>query len=184
MYTCTWSGQNTALSHFVNVHVNQHILVHVIHVHVHKTLLYNKRGMSTQGVVLIREVLVGSTVHILYYMCMLSVIYISIIIYLVHSFVEVTTQLLCIPGVTYVLSERFSQDPVEAFFGRQRYKGGCSDNPSVKEFLSNTGSLQIQGSAALAPLRGNCRRKRATISVDDTPLPKRKRTQCKRIGKK
>ena len=93
-----------------------------------------------------------------------------------HSFVEVTTQLLSVPGVTYLLSERFNQDPVEAFFGKQRYKGRRSDNPSVKEFLDNTVSLRVQGSAALEPLRGNCNRKRKLpLSVDDAPLPKRKR---------
>ena len=102
-----------------------------------------------------------------------------------HSFVEVTTQLLSVPGVTYLLSERFSQDPVEAFFGKQRYKGGRSDNPSVKEFLDNTVSLRVQGSAALEPLRGNCTRKRkGPLSVDDTPLPKRKRKGNKSSNKK
>ena len=48
----------------------------------------------------------------------------------VHSFVEVATQLLGVPGAMYLLSERFCQDPLEAFFGKQRYKGGRNDNPS------------------------------------------------------
>ena len=77
-----------------------------------------------------------------------------------HSFAKVTTQLLGVPGVTYLLSERFNQDPVEVFFGKQRYKGSCSDNLSVKEFLDNIVSLRVQGSAALEPLRDNCTRKR------------------------
>ena len=101
-----------------------------------------------------------------------------------HSFVEVTTQLLGVPGVTYLLSERFNQDPVEAFFGKQRYKGRRSDNLSVKEFLDNTVSLRVQGSAALEPLRGNCTRKRKLpLSVDDAPLPKRKRKGKKASNK-
>ena len=76
-----------------------------------------------------------------------------------------------------MLSERFCQDPLESFFGKQRYRGGFGDNPSVKEFLDNTVSLRVQGSAALEPLRGNCTRKRnSTPIADDTPLPKRKRT--------
>lgn len=74
-----------------------------------------------------------------------------------------------------MLSERFCQDPLESFFGKQRYRGGFGDNPSVKEFLDNTVSLRVQGSAALEPLRGNCARKRPT--ADDTPLPKRRRTK-------
>lgn len=95
----------------------------------------------------------------------------------VNSFIEVTTTLLGIPGVTYLLSERFCQDPLESFFGKQRYRGGYGDNPSIKEFLDNTISLRVQGSAALEPLRGNCTRKRnSKLIIYDTPLPKRRRS--------
>ena len=34
-----------------------------------------------------------------------------------YSFVEMAPLLLAVPGVSYLLTERFSQDPVEAFFG-------------------------------------------------------------------
>lgn len=80
-------------------------------------------------------------------------------------------------GVKFLLSERFSQDPVEAFFGQQRAKGGRNDNPTVQQFCKTTVSLRVQGSAALDPLRGNCRKRPADriIHVDETPLPKRKR---------
>lgn len=93
------------------------------------------------------------------------------------SFVELVPMLLSVPGVTYNLSERFCQDPLEGFFGKQRYKGGRNENPSVKEFLDNTVFIRVQGSAALEPLRGNCSRKRkAPMTVSDDPLPKRKRS--------
>ena len=97
------------------------------------------------------------------------------------SFVEVTTVLFSVPGVQYFLSEKFCQDPLESYFGKQRYKGGRSDNPSVKEFIDNSVSLRVQGSAALEPLRGNCSRKRQhrPLQVDETPLPKRPRNQSK-----
>jgi hypothetical protein len=73
------------------------------------------------------------------------------------------------------MAERFCQDPLESFFGIQRSKGGRNDNPTVKEFLSNTTSIRIQQSAATAPFRGNCRRgQKHNINIDDTPLPKRK----------
>ena len=39
---------------------------------------------------------------------------------LVHSFLEMMPYLLSLPGVQYVLSEKLCQDPVEAFFGKQR----------------------------------------------------------------
>jgi len=80
-------------------------------------------------------------------------------------------------GVQYLFSERFCQDPVEAFFGKQRACGGRNDNPTVKQFIDNTVSLRLQGSVALDPVRGNCREKRRKkkVVIDETPLPKRKR---------
>ena len=44
-----------------------------------------------------------------------------------HSFVEVTTQLLGVPGVTYQLSERFNKDPVEAL-----HKAAFKDSLSLR----------------------------------------------------
>lgn len=95
------------------------------------------------------------------------------------SFVEVTKHLLKQPGVKYVLSERFCQDPLESFFGRQRSAGGRNSNPTVKQFIDNTVSLRVQGSAALAQIRGNCRKRplEKNTKVDNTPLPKRRRHQ-------
>ena len=81
-----------------------------------------------------------------------------------------------LPGVKYFFSERLTQDPLEAFFGKHRARGGRSDNPTVKQFLENTVSLRVQGSAALDPIRGNCRKKRRLCQenlIDDTPLHSR-----------
>ena len=72
-------------------------------------------------------------------------------VYVVHSFVELTKYLLALPGVRYVLSEKFCQDPLESFFGKQRMRGGYNDNPNVQMFLKNTISLRIQGSLASNP---------------------------------
>lgn len=99
--------------------------------------------------------------------------------YAVKSFTEVARFLLKIPGVKFLLSERFCQDPLEAFFGNQRAKGGRSDNPNVQQFCSSTVSLRVQGSAALAPIRGNCKRRTSTIDVNEAPLPKRRRQSKK-----
>ena len=92
-----------------------------------------------------------------------------------ESFLEVGLFLLQQSGVTFLYSERFNQDPPEAFFGQQRARGGRNDNPTVQQFCDSTVSLRIQKSAALEPLRGNCRRKTTSIIVDETPVPKRKR---------
>lgn len=95
----------------------------------------------------------------------------------VHSFVEMGKYLLEQDGVKYLFSERLCQDPVEAFFGKQRGCGGRNDNPNVKQFLENTSTLRVQGSVALDPVRGNCRKRKKSneATIDEAPLPKRKR---------
>ena len=67
------------------------------------------------------------------------------------------------------------------FFGKQRAQGGRNENPNAKQFMDNTVSLRVQGSMALEPVRGNCRKRRLGHKdvniVDDTALPKRKRAR-------
>ena len=105
----------------------------------------------------------------------------NLLVIAVHSFVEVCKLLLAVPDVSYILSEKFCQDPVESFFGKQSACGGRNENPNVKQFMDNTVSLRVQGSAALEPVRGNCR-KRASCSVPaDTPIPKRRRCTRKSV---
>ena len=83
----------------------------------------------------------------------------------------------------FFLSEQLNQDPLENYFGKQRSKGGRSDNPTAKQCLQNATSLRLQGSLALDPVRGNCRRKRRLFPaevIDNTPLPKRRKCRkCK-----
>ena len=52
----------------------------------------------------------------------------------VNSFTELGPKLLQLPGVKYLLSEVFSQDPLERYFSKQRHRGGSKDNPTVDEF--------------------------------------------------
>ena len=83
--------------------------------------------------------------------------------------------LLGISGVKFLLSERFTQDPVESFFGQQRQRGGGSENPTVHHFTYNTSSLRVQKSTApfaTSNVRGS-KHHQDTDVVDDTPLPKR-----------
>ena len=84
--------------------------------------------------------------------------------------------LLRVPGLKILLSERFTQDPLELFFGQQRQRGGGRDNPSVQQFLQATQSIRVQRSTA--PLtRSNVRASKYHATNDDTlaPIPKRKR---------
>jgi len=66
----------------------------------------------------------------------------------VTSFVEAGRYLLQYPGFKFLLSECFTQDPLEAFFSMQRQRGGGSDNPTALQFTYNTSSLRIQRSVA------------------------------------
>ena len=44
----------------------------------------------------------------------------------------------------YVSTERFCQDPLENYFGRQRSLGVWEDNPSLRDFGYNDNSIQNQ----------------------------------------
>ncbi len=75
----------------------------------------------------------------------------------VKSFVELTRYLLGLSSekCPYLLSEHFSQDPLENYFGQQRSRGGRNQNPTVQACLTSAQSLRVQGSMAMVPLRGN-----------------------------
>lgn len=98
----------------------------------------------------------------------------------VKSFTEVTRFLFTLPEMEghYLLSERFSQDPIENYFGQQRSRGGWSSNPTVSSLVTAAQSLRVQGSQAMIPIRGNSSRKRKLFPqevIDHNPLPKRPR---------
>ena len=81
----------------------------------------------------------------------------------------------------FLLSERFSQDPLENYFGQQRARGGRNEHPNLQQCLYNAAAIRIQKSVATDPVRGNCNRKRLLYAdegqpaFDSTPLNKRKR---------
>ena len=54
----------------------------------------------------------------------------------VNSIIQ-ATQFLLWHQVKYVLTERFCQDPLENWFGRQRSLGSRKDNPSMADFRYN-----------------------------------------------
>ena len=57
--------------------------------------------------------------------------------------------------VRYVLTERFSQDQLENYFGRQRSIGGRKDNPAIRDFGYNDNSIRNQ--KVFRPIAGNVR---------------------------
>ena len=100
----------------------------------------------------------------------------------VNSFVDMAKYLLSQgQDGLFMLSERISQDPLENYFGQQRARGGRNDNPSIQQCIHNAAALRVQKSLALNPVRGNCSRKRQLFQdppqIDNTPLPKRKRSK-------
>ena len=93
----------------------------------------------------------------------------------VHSFKEVCKYLLH-NGVKFILSERFCQDDLENYFGRQRAIGSRKDNPSVKDVGYNDNTIKSQFS--IRPIAGNVHGNGNKFNIiDETPLPKRKKLQ-------
>ena len=59
----------------------------------------------------------------------------------VKSFTELGPKLLAIRGVEYLLSEVFSQDPLECYFSKQCHRGGSNENPTVEQVPLSTMTL-------------------------------------------
>ena len=54
----------------------------------------------------------------------------------------------------FLLSEKFSQDPLEEHFARQRRRGGCCENPSLYAFGN---LLNVVQSNLIKKMKGNTR---------------------------
>ena len=94
----------------------------------------------------------------------------------VLSFCELGPHLLEANDFKYLLSEVFSQDPLESYFSRQRHKGGACDNPSAQQFYYNTVSLAQQGEIYHDLTTMNVESHvQATKSSCDLPLQKRRK---------
>lgn len=98
---------------------------------------------------------------------------------LVHAFTEMLQQLFKLDGVKFVYSERFCQDNVEIFFGKQRARGRRNDNPTVEQFLQNSQAIIVGRSLALGH-SSNIRKRTASISIDRLNSPLRKRQSKRR----
>eukprot|EP00794_Sanderia_malayensis_P002699 gene2699-3120_t len=91
----------------------------------------------------------------------------------VHSSIELVQYLLC-QGVPYILTERFCQDPLENYFGRQRSLGHRKDNPSLRDVGYNDNTIRT--TKLFRPITGNCRNDDPEIAKIDveTVLPRKK----------
>ena len=90
------------------------------------------------------------------------------------------TKFLLENGVQFVLTERFSQDVIEEYFGRHRMLGRRNDNPTLQQFGYQDNTIRLQRS--IVPVTGNTsgkysnKRLPSWTVVDDTPLNKRLKT--------
>lgn len=82
------------------------------------------------------------------------------------------------PGY-YILSGKFSQDPIEQHFSAQRRRCGGNTNPSVQQFGYNELALHCIKSKNVSSIRGNtkiCKEQQVAFMEDNMiPLKRRKR---------
>ena len=86
--------------------------------------------------------------------------------FLVLSFVEMACYLLQKKPGAFLLSGRFTQDPIESFFGQQRARAGSKDNPNSRAFLYNAQAIQLQRTMAIEN-GGNVQKKKKSLIIDD-----------------
>ena len=60
------------------------------------------------------------------------------------AFCELGPKLLRLQNAGYLLSEVFSQDPLERYFSRQRHRGGSNDNPTAYQVPYSASTLVQQ----------------------------------------
>ena len=82
-------------------------------------------------------------------------------------------------GMPYVLTERFNQDNVEEYFGKQRSMGRRSDNPNMHQFGYNANAIRIQRSICVTTGNASGKysglmKKKSWVNVDMEPLAKRR----------
>lgn len=98
---------------------------------------------------------------------------------LVYSFMELVPYLLSLDGANFIMSERFNQDNVEVFFGKQRARCGRGDNPTVTQFLYNTQAIRTSRSMSFGSSSSIKRRLFHDIGEDELNEPLRKRIRKK-----
>ena len=76
-------------------------------------------------------------------------------------------------GVSYVLTEKFCQDDLENYFGKQRSLGRRRDNPNMEQCRINDNI--IKSSFTVAPNGGNSRCEQKNWNTDSTSLSKKPR---------
>ena len=93
----------------------------------------------------------------------------------VNSMIELT-KFLIVHKVSYVLTERLCQDPLENYFGKQRSSGARKDNSSLYDFGYNDNTIRNQ--KVFKPITsGNVRAEDENFEIDTTLVPCRKKVK-------
>ena len=98
-----------------------------------------------------------------------------LLLFLVLSFTEMAPLLLKLNGAQFLYSERFCQDDLEEFFGKQRARGRRSDNPTVQQFMYNTQAI-VTGKSLAQGRCSNLRKRKVTHSMEELSAPLKKRS--------
>ena len=80
-------------------------------------------------------------------------------------------------GVTYILSEKLSQDPLEEHFAWYRRVGGTNENPMLDVFQRQEVAANLVECELISGLKGNIQGRpdtREPVSVEDERLPRKK----------
>ena len=90
---------------------------------------------------------------------------------------ELAKIVLQVDGVEFLLSEKFSQDPLEEHFSRQRRCGGSNENPNLLQFERQEVMINVATGSLTTDLRGNIITSRDgdNINICDKRLPKKQR---------
>ena len=95
-------------------------------------------------------------------------------IFVVYSFIEIVPYLLTLEGAKFLFSERFNQDNVEIFFGKQRARCGRGDNPTVQRFMYSTQAIRTTRSLSLGSC-SNIQKRRLFHDAQELSEPLRKK---------
>ena len=99
----------------------------------------------------------------------------------VKSFTELGPKLLEVSGVNYLLSEVFSQDPLERYFSHQQHRGGSNDNPTAEQVQLNAMTL-IQQQTVYRDLKTmNVQSSQDTTSLSQISEPLKKKPRKRRL---
>ena len=91
----------------------------------------------------------------------------------VHSIVDCIKYLLQNNICKYVFTERFSQDPLENYFGRQRSLGARKDNLTLKYVGFNDNTIRNQKVFKPIAASNVAGADRGSVELSNEPLPSR-----------